>query len=261
MSSNKWTTIKMDLKILEDIGLSKAEIKVYVTLLETGSTPPARIVEETGLRRSTIYDSIRRLHAKGLISYIIKDSKRYYEAHDPDRLLDFMTEKKRCLEEQTGEIEELINELKEGYDILKPSAEAHVLAGVEGFKTMRRDVLKNARGEHLLLGAISYESDVMPTFFKNWNTSRQLKKIRMRVLHKESAKEKAMTKKEFMGKYYENRFLPDELESPAVINIYGDRVVNILWKKDYPVCFMLINDDIADSHRKYFEYLWKKAKK
>ena len=82
----------------------------------------------------------------------------------------------------------------------------------------------------------------------------------MRILHKESARTKAMVNKEFMGNFFETKFLPEELESPAVINVYGERVVNVLWKKDYPLCFMLINKEIADSYRKYFEYLWKIAK-
>ena len=63
-----------------------------------------------------------------------------------------------------------------------------------------------------------------------------------------------------LGKYYEARFLPKEIENPAVINVYGDKVVNLLWKNKYPLCFLLINKEIADSHRAYFNYLWKMSK-
>jgi len=66
----------MDLEILEKIGLSKAEIKVYTTLLGLGSSPSSKIVHETSLRKSTVYDSIRRLQEKGLVSFIIKDSRK-----------------------------------------------------------------------------------------------------------------------------------------------------------------------------------------
>ena len=57
----------------------------------------------------------------------------------------------------------------------------------------------------------------------------------------------------------ETKFLPKEYSSPAVINIYGDKVVNVLWKEDNPICFMIINKDIADSYRKWFKLLWKTA--
>ena len=250
----------MNLEILEKIGLSKAEIKVYISLLELGSVPSGKIVKETDFRKSTVYESIRRLQEKGLVSYVIKEGIKYFEATEPERILEFIQEQKRKLNETEDKAKELITELKKGFDALKPHAEAHVLVGIEGFKTMRRDVLRNAKGEHLLIGAISRENEVIPGFFEEWNKQRQKNKIYLKILHKASAREKAMTKKEFVGKYFETRFIPEELEGPAVINIYGDRVVNLVWKNNYPICFMLINKEIADAHRKYFEYLWKLAK-
>ena len=55
----------------------------------------------------------------------------------------------------------------------------------------------------------------------------------------------------------ETRFLSKEYSGPAVINIYADRVVNILWQGETPICFMIINKAIADSYRKWFDLLWK----
>jgi len=184
---------------------------------------------------------------------------KHFEATEPERIIDFIKENKRKLDETEKQAKNLVQELKKGSDILKPQAEAQILEGIEGFKTMRRDVLRNSDGEHLLIGAISREEEVIPGFFKDWNKQRQKKKIKLKILHKISAKEKAMTKKEIMGKYFETKFLPEEIESPAVINIYGDRVANVLWKNNNPLCFLLINKDIADSYRKYFDYLWKSS--
>lgn len=249
----------METELLEKIGLTKAEIKVYLSLLELGSVPSGKITKETNLIKSTVYETIKRLQEKGLVSYIIKEGMKHFEAANPERIIDFIEEKERNLKETKKEAGKLIIDLKKGSDILKPSAEAHVLEGIEGFKTMRRDALRNSYGEHLLIGAISREDDVIPGFFKEWNKQRQKNKIRLKILHKESAREKAMSKEKFMGKYFQTRFLPEELESPAVINIYGDRVVNVLWKKKYPLCFLLINKEIADSYRKWFDLLWKTA--
>ena len=249
----------MNLETLEKIGLSKAEIKVYLALLELGSVPSGSIVKETEFRKSTVYESIRRLQDKGLVSYVIKEGIKYFEATEPERIIDFIHEQKRKLNETEEETKRLIVELKKGFDTAKPHAEAHVIVGVEGFKTMRRDVLRNAKGEHLLIGAISREDEAMPGFFWDWNKQRQKKKILLRILHKESAREKAMTKKDKMGKYFDTKFLSKEVENPAIINIYGDRVANVLWKGEYPICFLLINKEIADSYRNYFEYLWNLA--
>jgi sugar-specific transcriptional regulator TrmB len=214
------------------------------------------VVHETGFRKSTVYESIRRLQEKGLVSYIIRDSRKYFEVADPTRLVDFLHDRKRILDEYETEVRELIPRLKEGFSAVKPHAEAHILIGVEGFKTMRRDVLRNAGKELLILGGVAVEHEVMPKFYVNWNTSRILRGIHTRVLPKESTRKRALAIKEIAGKGYEVRFLPEEFEGPAVVNIYGNRVVDMLWKGSEPICFMLINEDIADSYRQYFNYLW-----
>ena len=56
------------------------------------------------------------------------------------------------------------------------------------------------------------------------------------------------------------RMLPKEINNSVVINIYGNRVITILWKEKIPICFMLINKEISESYKKYFEHLWKNAK-
>ena len=57
----------------------------------------------------------------------------------------------------------------------------------------------------------------------------------------------------------ENRFFPKGYSTPTVVNIYGDNVVTVLWKEDYPLCFRVRNKDIADSYRQWFKLLWKNA--
>jgi sugar-specific transcriptional regulator TrmB len=236
---------------LECIGLSKAEAKLYIAMMKLGSSTTGAIIKETGLRKSTVYESLNRLLEKGLVSYVIKNKSKFFEATDPDRLVDFIEDKKRELDDSKSELEKIVPELKSMRNQIKPHAEAHVLVGIEGFKTMRRDVLKNAKGECLLLGAISKELVVMPHFWTQFNKERVSLGIKMRVLHQKNIKKKTMN-----GELVKLRFLPKDITIPTVINIYGDRVVSLLWKGDNPVCFMLINGDIADAYRKYFEILW-----
>ncbi|MBU1270375.1 MAG: helix-turn-helix domain-containing protein [Nanoarchaeota archaeon] len=84
-----------EIDILEDLGLSEAEAKVYLALLETGSTLAGPIIKKTGLHRGTTYQILQRLIEKGLVSYVIKAGKRYFEATDPNRFLAILKEKER----------------------------------------------------------------------------------------------------------------------------------------------------------------------
>ncbi|MEK6887843.1 MAG: helix-turn-helix domain-containing protein, partial [Candidatus Aenigmatarchaeota archaeon] len=125
---------------LEKVGLSKAEAKLYISLTKLGSSSTGSIIKETGLRKSTVYECLNRLLEKGVVSYIVKNNIKFFEATDPDRLVDFIDDRKRELEENKSDIKKILPQLKSLRNPLKPHAEAHVFLGVEGFKTMRRDV-------------------------------------------------------------------------------------------------------------------------
>ena len=54
----------MDTSLLEDIGLSKGEIKVYLTLLNLGNTKVGYIIEKSGMASSAVHNAINTLIEK-----------------------------------------------------------------------------------------------------------------------------------------------------------------------------------------------------
>ncbi|MEK6887971.1 MAG: helix-turn-helix domain-containing protein, partial [Candidatus Aenigmatarchaeota archaeon] len=60
----------MDVSALEGIGLTNAEIKVYLALLELGATKTGLLIEKSGLQSSVVYSALARLMEKGLVSSI-----------------------------------------------------------------------------------------------------------------------------------------------------------------------------------------------
>jgi len=245
----------MNEKLLQEIGLTNSEIKVYTTLLKSGSIKVGDLMKQLILHRSRVYEAINRLTEKGLVSYVIKNNIKFFEATDPERLLSYIEEQKEKLNEKELNIKKIIPELKKQIPSSLPHAEAHVFAGKEGFKTIRKDILKQKQDLYLI-GAVGKEDKFLKYFFPNFNKLRIKNKIKWKILYDAEVKGKKITKLPLM----ETKFLPKEYSSPAVINIYGDKVVNVLWKEDNPICFMIINKDIADSYRKWFELLWKTAK-
>ena len=62
------------------------------------------------------------------------------------------------------------------------------------------------------------------------------------------------------GTQSEYRMVPDNLFNPNPTHIYGDKVAIIIWGK--PTYGIIIkNKQVADANRKYFQMLWKIAKK
>jgi len=242
----------MDEKLLQEIGLAPSEIAIYTALLKTGSTKAGGLVKEVPLHRSRVYEAINRLIEKGLVSYVIKNNVKFFQASAPERLLSFIEEQKEKLNEREESIKKILPELKKQTRPLAPQAEAHVLYGKEGFKTMRKDVLKQKQ-TLFLIGAVGKEDEAVRYFFPSFDRLRVSAKIHIKVLFDHEVRGKPITKLDRM----EMKFLPKAYSSPAVINIYADRVVNVLWKGEVPICFMVINKDFADAYRKWFELIWK----
>lgn len=240
----------MDINLLKEIGLSNSEIQVYIKLLNLGNVKVGSLMKEISLHRSRVYEALNRLTDKGLVSYVIRNNIKFFEATDPDRLITYIEEEKEKLDEKEKEIKNLIPNLKKQIP-LHPSAEAHVYYGKEGFKTIRKDVLKQKQTLYLL-GAVGKEDKHLKYFFPNFERLRMKNKIKQKMLYDSEVKGKKITKLPLM----ETKFLPKEYSSPAVINIYADRVVNVLWQGENPICFMIINKAIADSYRKWFDLLW-----
>ena len=59
----------MDTTILEDLGLTTAEIKVYISLLELRSAPAGEILSRCKLHNSVMHRALNSLTQKSLINY------------------------------------------------------------------------------------------------------------------------------------------------------------------------------------------------
>lgn len=75
-------------KLLSSIGLTGSEAKLYLTNLSLGPTSAINLGKKIGVTRQRIYVLISELESKGLIKKIAVGSRHYYQALDPDVLLD-----------------------------------------------------------------------------------------------------------------------------------------------------------------------------
>ena len=85
----------MDITILEDLGLSITEIKVYLSLLELGSSTAGPILEKSQLQNSVVHRAINTLITKGLINFILEGKRKIYQATDPENFITYIDEKKK----------------------------------------------------------------------------------------------------------------------------------------------------------------------
>jgi sugar-specific transcriptional regulator TrmB len=235
----------MDTKTLENIGLTKNQAEVYLTLLKLGSTTAQHIIQESGLHRSPVYDALEKLRERGLVSFVTKDFKKYFQAAPPKALYSYLEEKKQELSEVMPQLETLENMKTE-------EIEASVYKGKEGLKAIHYDMLKEGKqidvlgGKGLIFSELKY-------YIPHWEKERLKKNMKWRILWDTKKVRDEVIKLPLV----EGKVLPEGNETKSVINIYGNKVAIFLWNGLNPTAFMIDNKDVANSFRTWFELIYK----
>ena len=86
-------------EVLENIGLTKGEIDVYLALLDLGLSTTGKITKSANISSSKVYEVLQRLINKSLANYVIENGKHYYSATPVNRLIDFLENKKHKQQE------------------------------------------------------------------------------------------------------------------------------------------------------------------
>ena len=122
--------IKMEEEILQKIGLSQAQSKIYLALLEIGSVKVGRIIEKTGLQSSTVHNCINQLIEKGFISYTVIGKIKAYQATSPEIIRDY-------LKEQEKDFENILPNLKEKHKLAEHQSKAEIFQGTQGIMNIK----------------------------------------------------------------------------------------------------------------------------
>lgn len=236
----------MDKNAIENAGLTRTEAKIYLALIDLGSAMSGAISRKTGIHRRSVYDAVERLIEKGLVSYIEQNNRKYFEPVSPQRLLNILTEKENGLKE-------ILPELIKKYNAKQEKKETTFFRGKMGIKSVFEDQLK-AR-EILVLGATLNHEEIIKYYFPHFDRRRIEKKIRLKMLFYEGARNKI---KKYT--FCQTKFLPNEYESHTTIYMYNNKVAIILWSEN-PLAILISQKEIADGYIKYFNLLWKIAEK
>lgn len=231
---------------LETLGLSQGEISVYSAVLNIGSSTINKIHEATGFERRAIYDILNKLIEKGLISYTLEKGKRTYQCTNPNKLMSETNKKIDALKE----FEKEIPDIRKLYESSKPKIRSEIYRGIEGLKAIFEDMLNYK--ENYFIGGGWYIVQELPFFWPHYNKKRIELGVKWFNLVRQEFQKKGVPKEKLIFVKY----LPKELSGyPAVIFIYGDKIVNVLWDKEF-YGFMTECKEIAENYKKYHKYLW-----
>ncbi len=240
---------------LRKIGLSEGEIRIYLAILDLGSSPVNKIHEKTGIERRNIYDILNKLIKRGLISYVNENKRRLFQVSHPSKIIGYIEEKKHELDDTKIDVEKELPMIMDKFNFKRPEISAEIYRGKEGIKAVWEDMLNYK--ENLWIGSGRYVPKMLPHFFANWNKRRIKLKVQwLNILRHEMRKEIT----NFMP-FEKCRFLPEEFSvNPLVIAVFGNKVANIIYVQDF-FAFVIESKEIADNYRAYHKYLWNNVAK
>ncbi len=249
----------MDTAFLEEIGLTEGEAKVYLALLELGTTATGKLVKQAGISASKVYLILDRLAKKGLVGHVIKGGVRYFQAADPKRILDYLEEREREHAKKKQQVLSLLPQLILKQKLGAKRRKAEIYEGLKGVTNVFRNIFDELkRGEEYYAIGVSYGDQEIPgmrPFFEKFHRERAKRGIKVSCLANASVKNKLVPTIYRLSKI---KFLPEELITNVQIMFYHDKTFIILWSKD-PMGFLIYNEEIVSSFRQYFDFLWKRA--
>lgn len=246
----------LEAEILNDIGLSNAQIKVYLSLLELGDSKAGKLIKKSELQSSVVYNSLSQLIEHGLVSFVKKDNIKYYYATNPENLVSFVDDKKNRIKNL---VPKLIKKQEKSH---KPEQDARVYLGWKGVYHAYNKILDilPKGGEYIAFGAGFQDQHTKEAkqFFKEFQKKRSIMKYNIKLILNESARDQY----ENYGWYKDfglppRRFVPGF--APIGLTIFENYVLQVAFGEE-PIAVLIHSKMIADTHRQSFYSMWDIAK-
>lgn len=239
-----------DLNLLEEVGLTKSEAKIYMTLIRYGPLTAGRIVTLSKQHISVTYAALQRLAEKGYVSHIRKGKFEEYSVMDPEVFLDKLKETIQSLEPR-------ISAWRKYTESAKDRTTVEVFEGIKGLTNMVNQTLKTAKkGDYwrsFTLGEENKLPDVLP-FFKKVNEKRIRLGLKTRLVCNKAYKDAMYSFGDSHHLSTSNlRFV--DFEFPQGVIIFQDNIIFFSWMRE-PKAIHIKDKKISEQYAKFFDKLY-----
>lgn len=234
---------------LERLGYTVNEAKVYLALLKIGSSFAGRIAKETELDRSSTYNALKGLVQRGVVSTVHQTKRTTFVPENPKKIIDHFEEKKEMAKN-------IIPKLQEQFHASKQKKSVKLFQGYKGVKTIMQDIIDSSDETvtNYVLGSGGQFNMRMPHYAPLFRKKMESKKIKNKILVRQ--KEDKIKGRKFT----EYKIIPSDIESPATINIYDDKVAILIWE-EIPQTILIQNKKVSKTLETYFKFMWENTKK
>lgn len=248
-------------KALENTGLSDKQVAVLCVLLESGGPMfVSSVARAAKLNRTTTYDILKELAAKGLASHVKKEGAVRYQSIAAELLPAYVERRRESLEESKKQLTEIIPQIKLMRSKGKVLPKVHFFEGKDAIKQAYEDVLEN-NVEKMLRGITDMDS-VNRNMDLKWVEYFLKKRAQLGIqcIDLVPETEDGRKSKSEDEKYIRTtKFLPADCNFPGDISIYDNKVGLFTFVRDNPIGVIIEDEAIAGMMKTLFDFMAKNA--
>ena len=236
--------------VLQKIGLTENEAKVYMASISLGPSPVLALSRTAGVKRTTVYSVIEALKMKGLMGEEHKGLKTIFVATNPERLEDVLDERKKMLQKHMPDLATMFN-LQAGEGTLR------YYESLEAVKGVYNDILKDIHpGDYyLVIGDVQHLVDLDPKFFEGFLERRSKMNLEMRLLYNDT--ERARHSKQFERNFNQQvKILPEGTKLTTSIVITPQKIVINQYAVPFS-CIVIQTKSAIHMQKELFEIIWR----
>lgn len=240
--------------VLQELGLSEKQAKIYLACLELGTSSVQKIAKKAEIKRPTAYLVLESLIERGLVSEIRKATTTLYSSEEPKKILANLRQKIKDFEEILPVFEAKFTRKE------KPK-----ITFYEGKKALWDIYLHKIFPAQIIYfygTSIKKLNEKFPellnTWEKNWWPKKE-KDPKSKVLEIVSNEAEDIKYAQSAKSKREIRVLPKDKKFLADSAIADNKV--FIFSLDHLFCVIIESEDIAKSYMALVEMVWQAAEK
>jgi HTH-type transcriptional regulator, sugar sensing transcriptional regulator len=248
----------MSLAFLQNLDLTKTEIKLYELLLSLGEVPVQNLIKESKLKRPTVYKALYSLEKKRLVTKRDVLKKINFQASPPAKLLELAENKYENLNRTKESLQALLPQLSSSYILSTEKPIVRMFEGVQGLKEIYLDILKDKQPGYSIMQNEDIDEE-LDDWLINWFTSRRVRaKMPLKMICSANEKNGAEFKKRDLITRRFSKVVPIKLfPFQHEVTIYGNKVAFIHYKKNSHLIGVMINHPFfAQTLKAWFDLAW-----
>ncbi len=250
----------MSTKLLQHIGLTEEQAKIYSCLITTGTLPARKIALETHINRSLVYKILKQLIDQGLILETEnKKSISTFTALHPSKLHSILKKKEEDLKLADQSYEEALSTLGAQYNLTCGRPTVRFYEGIEGIRMMYRDILRTGTDIQIIRSQLNQNTSELQNLIHAQVKLQAEKGIHVKAIVPTDLPYDDKVIEHDKAHLVTRRRIPtEELHLPALVIVYGNKVSMTAFG-DCIITTVIEDKTIADTYRVIFERLWKTA--